>query len=663
MSLRLSVMEVRNGLRCPRLVVLGRQGGQEVAFPVGASALGALFQRIIVRFAREALTPPREFVALEAGVPAEVIEGELVPWLLDGLVTELEAHPSVATMPGEVDDLAEALRGLAGYLAGLLAGTSRAPADALAEVWRSVEQKVECVLTGPGGVEVLVVGPMEGVLARGPSEMEVVEYKLTEGTHAVLDREQAALYRHLLVKGRGSQAESAVLRFQPALEVTRVSSEEGDALVAQRLLPLLGALGGWVEKPMSAPPPVRTDLCASCPVRAPCVETFREHLECRDGPLSSGTRPRPEPGGRGLVIDELRGRAAGPSAPSVGQAVGDAAGQAEGEELAAAIGEQLKRQGVPVSVARKIVGPSLLRIEVKSPRVPLARLDAAARDVEHHLAERTVMFIKEGAKRFFDAPRKKPRQVELGELLGRRAEWLRERPGRFVVGESVEGEVVCGDLGDGGTAHLLIGGQTGSGKSVLLRGLIASLVHFQPPEKLRLTLVDPKRVTFGPQLASLSSHLVGPVVSDLDQVLPLLEDLVTEMEVRYQLFADAKVQQIDDYNQGAGPLARQVVVVDEFQDLLFNRTSQQAFLGAVQRLGAKARAAGIHLILATQRPDAKTVPGQIKNNMGGRIALKVLSPINSRIILEEAGAERLLGRGDLLANLGQGLVRAQAPMA
>ena len=105
-----------------------------------------------------------------------------------------------------------------------------------------------------------------------------------------------------------------------------------------------------------------------------------------------------------------------------------------------------------------------------------------------------------------------------------------------------------------------------------------------------------------------------------------------------------------------------VLIIDEFQDLVTDKASAQAFFGGVKRLGAKARAAGIHLVLATQRPDRDVIPPIVKANLGGKIALQVASKINSRIVLDEGGAERLLGKGDLLANLGRGTVRAQAPL-
>jgi S-DNA-T family DNA segregation ATPase FtsK/SpoIIIE len=224
--------------------------------------------------------------------------------------------------------------------------------------------------------------------------------------------------------------------------------------------------------------------------------------------------------------------------------------------------------------------------------------------------------------------------------------------------------VIAGDLADGSSCHLLVAGQTGSGKSVLLRALVVGLCHFHPPAAIRFTLVDPKRVTFGGLAAGIGAHLAGPVVYDVEVLLSELDALVAEMEERYTLFEQRKVQSIDDYNDVApAPLPRRVVVVDEFQDLIASKATRQPFLDSVKRLGAMARAAGIHLVLATQRPDRTTVPGEIKANLGGRIALRVQEVVNSRIILDQGGAEELLGKGDFYADLGHGLVRGQAPMA
>jgi S-DNA-T family DNA segregation ATPase FtsK/SpoIIIE len=177
-------------------------------------------------------------------------------------------------------------------------------------------------------------------------------------------------------------------------------------------------------------------------------------------------------------------------------------------------------------------------------------------------------------------------------------------------------------------------------------------------------LIDPKRVTFNvPSFKSAAlAHLEGPIVYDADEAIPIVERLIETMEERYTLFERAQVGDIDEYNEASEPLERKVVVIDEFQDLASDKASSKSFFEGIRRLGAKARAAGLHVILATQRPDRDVVPPIIKTNLGGKIALRVATQTNSRIILDEGGAERLLGKGDLLANLGHGVVRAQAAL-
>jgi S-DNA-T family DNA segregation ATPase FtsK/SpoIIIE len=260
-----------------------------------------------------------------------------------------------------------------------------------------------------------------------------------------------------------------------------------------------------------------------------------------------------------------------------------------------------------------------------------------------------------------------PRKVVLAHLLEQKRDWLATRPGRFVVGQEPSGEILGADLSDSSTPHLLIAGQSGSGKSVLIQSLVASLVRFHGPEGIRFTLIDPKRVTFvGPAFrAAVASHLEGPIRFDIEEVLPVIEQLVDVMEERYQIFEQAQVMDIEEYNQQARHeqrLERRVLVIDEFQDLVTEKASAKEFYAGIKRLGAKARAAGVHLVLATQRPDRETVPPIVKANLGGRIALQVSSQTNSRIVLDQGGAEKLLGKGDLLANLGKGVVRAQAPL-
>ncbi len=304
------------------------------------------------------------------------------------------------------------------------------------------------------------------------------------------------------------------------------------------------------------------------------------------------------------------------------------------------------------------------------PRGSVRVLDGAAADVEHRLESEhglRAKYQRREGRRFFVIGRRTPRKVYLTALLSESKAFLAERPGRFILGQRPTGETLCGDFADASSAHLLVAGATGSGKSVLLRSMVASMLQYHPPSAIRFVLVDPKRVTFNAQSfqAAVSAHLDGPTRYDVDDAIPVVEQLVDRMNERYALFEKNLVSDLDEYNEKvdvAERLHRVVVIVDEFQDLTADKASAKPFFAAVQRLGSKARAAGVHLVLATQRPDRETVPGLLKANLTGKVALRVDSGVNSRIVLNEVGAEKLLGKGDMLVNLGNGLIRAQAPL-
>ena len=655
-AVSVSVTEVRNALRCPRIFALGRMGARAVAFPIGSSCLGSAFHRIVERFAAGVDAPPPGIATLGEGAPLDAIVAGLRACLLDLLAAELEGDAALRTMPGEVDDLAEALRQLATHLAARRRRVEGTPASALARLVRAGDRAIEAEAE-PG---VLVRGRHDALYADPDGALDVIEYKLTDEENDAVDRAQVALYSHMMRVATGARARPVVLRFMPMLRETTISHAEADVLVERTVRPVLRRMAAWSADPRSAPATERADLCAACPMVVPCSATYPERVGPRDDPPSGAARPRPGPEGETTV---------GP--PRVVEpAAGDEEGKAEGERLRDLILAELRAQGIHAACPRPpLVGPTLVEIEVTRSRGPIAQLDRAAADVCHRLDAQgvEVELEKRRAKRVFVTRRATPRRVTLDPLLDEMRAYLAERPGRFVLGQRPSGEILVGDLGDASTPHLLVGGRAGSGKSCLLRAIVASLMHYHPPSAIRFVLVDPKRVTFHARSfqAAVSAHLDGPIRYEMEETLPVLERLVEAMEERYRLFEDARVSDILEYNEGCDParrLERRVVVIDEFQDLTSDKATRQAFVDVVKRLGAKARAAGVHLVVATQRPDRETVPPILKTNLGGKIALKVTSAVNSRIILDEPGAEKLLGRGDLLADLGAGLVRAQAPL-
>ena len=214
------------------------------------------------------------------------------------------------------------------------------------------------------------------------------------------------------------------------------------------------------------------------------------------------------------------------------------------------------------------------------------------------------------------------------------------------LGQSVDGTPVAADLAS--MPHLLIAGTTGSGKSVLVNAIIVSLLVNNTPDRLRFIMVDPKRV----ELTSYNGvpHLVAPVVVDLERTLGVLKWVTREMDERYRRFSEAGARNIEDYNRHLnGDLERMpyiVVVIDELADLMMLAPDETERV--ITRIAALARATGIHLVIATQRPSVDVVTGLIKANFPARIAFAVAGGVDSRVILDQPGAERLLGKGDML---------------
>ncbi len=254
----------------------------------------------------------------------------------------------------------------------------------------------------------------------------------------------------------------------------------------------------------------------------------------------------------------------------------------------------------------------------------------------------------------FEIPNEKRDTVYLKRLL--LSDELRKHDSNlaFPVGLGLSGDVVIGDLAK--MPHMLIAGTTGSGKSVFTNSILMSLLYRTTPDDVRVLIIDPKIVEF--QVYNGIPHLLYPVITDPMKAAGILNWAVAEMKNRYNSLADVGVKDIDGYNrkveEGAtdsfgNPLEKMpkiVIIVDELSDLMM--VASKEVESAIVRLAQLARAAGIHMILATQRPSTDVVTGLIKANMPSRVALTVASHFDSRTILDEAGAEKLLGNGDML---------------
>lgn len=248
-----------------------------------------------------------------------------------------------------------------------------------------------------------------------------------------------------------------------------------------------------------------------------------------------------------------------------------------------------------------------------------------------------------------EVPNRQVTPVAIRDVIGSKAFIESNSKVSFAVGKDIGGNCVVGNIAK--LPHMLIAGTTGSGKSVCTNSLIVSLLYKATPEEVRLIMVDPKMVELG--VYNGIPHLLIPVVTDPKKAAGALNWAVQEMQRRYNLFAENSVRDLGDYNAAAAqpgsglePMPQIVVIIDELADLMM--TTSKEVEDSICRLAQKARAAGMHLIIATQRPTTDIITGLIKANIPSRIALSVMSQVDSRTILDTGGAEKLLGHGDML---------------
>lgn len=318
---------------------------------------------------------------------------------------------------------------------------------------------------------------------------------------------------------------------------------------------------------------------------------------------------------------------------------------------AAIIKRTLANFGIEVEMGEVSVGPTVTQFTMRpAVGVKLSRITTLGSDLSLALAAHPIRIeapIPGKSLVGIEVPNKKVSLVGLRTMLESEDYTKSQFMLPIAVGRDVSGEAVYAGLDK--MPHLLIAGQTGSGKSVMIHGIVMSLLYKYGPELLRLIMVDPKRVEL--PLYDGIPHLLKPVITDNKKVPSVLKQLVMEMDQRYVRLSEAKVRDVMGYNEWAAkkdqPLMPYIiVVVDEMADLM--KTYGKEVEPAIVRLAQMARAVGIHLILATQRPEVSVLTGLIKANVNARIALRVANQLNSRIIMDQSGAETLLGNGDML---------------
>ena len=341
------------------------------------------------------------------------------------------------------------------------------------------------------------------------------------------------------------------------------------------------------------------------------------------------------------------------SEPPVHNTFGNAG---EIEQNSALLIKTLDSFGVSASIVDVFRGPSVTRYElVPAEGVKISKITNLADDLALRLAASGVRIeapIPNKAAIGIEVPNKAKASVYIREIIdtdvfvrGSRKSLL-----NVTLGKDITGNVICADLSR--MPHLLIAGTTGSGKSVCINSMIMSILFNADPDEVKLLMIDPKQVEF--TVYSGIPHLLVPVVSDPRKASGALNWAVTEMLKRYKIFSEKNVRDITGYNKLAQKtdelenMNRIVIFIDELSDLMM--VAQNEVEDAICRLAQMARAAGMHLVIATQRPSVDVITGVIKANIPSRIALSVSSQIDSRTIIDMAGAEKLLGYGDMLYN-------------
>ena len=388
------------------------------------------------------------------------------------------------------------------------------------------------------------------------------------------------------------------------------------------------------------------------------------HLEVVDYKLSQGSQQKSDPRSRQLtdiyqsMVDPVLWEMFVPGSIASAPKPADRKQGAVAEQIV----NSFKAFGLSVEASDVVEGPQVTRVKVRpAAGVKVASLANRADDLQVSLALDAPPLIRPG--RGFvviDLPRANRQTILLLDALERGVMKARKSPMAFPVGVGIEGEAILSDFCDSNTCHILVAGTSGSGKSEWLKTLVASLVRWNPPEHLRLALVDPKVLTFS--TIADSAYLWRPVAIDLGSALGVLRDAISEMDRRYRMLAQEGLVSLHDrFQDGRTDVPFLILVFDEFADLiLIGRNEKSEFEEMVARLAGRGRAAGIHLVLATQRPDRTVVTGLIKSNLPMKVCLRVANATNSQIVLGEPGAESLLGKGDLLCDLGRSPVRVQS---
>ena len=428
----------------------------------------------------------------------------------------------------------------------------------------------------------------------------VVDYKLSRGANLKTDLLQAAIYAALLQRTRSGLPISARLEYyEPQLYVIAQGPDQVGKLFDELVAPTLAELAAHFSK---SPPEPRKSI--------------------------------------------------------------DPSARKSSHDRGADIVNAYRTYGVTVQVVDRLEAPQLIRYRLQMGEgVKFNQIEQHSTNLKIALSLPSEPMISAGPGFvFFDVAKPDPGTVAWSDVFNLREVSQHPSSTAFPIGIGVDNQPIVADLSDPNMAHALIAGTSGSGKSEFLKTAVATLAARNSPLQLKFSLIDPKRLTFG--MIRNSKYLAGPVIFSLDEALVCLADAAKEMDRRYEVLLQEGFTKLSDrFAAGKKDIPFFVLVFDEFADLVHSgKEGRKKFELLVARISAKGRAAGVHLFVATQRPDRETVSGLLKANLPLKVCFRVTNSVNSTIVVDQPGAEKLLGRGDFLCDRGKGLERGQASL-
>lgn len=682
-----SATKVRVAFECPRLFYLNQHfGGKTLFSPKNHhKGIGSAFHKLAEELIDIAKREPRLHALFE--LPVEQLNVEAITSQMQQLFFELSFYPylqaAIQEDPAQATALHQIWQGLTKlirYWTELLIRNRRYcnAENLIHNTFIAQELVLEHNFALPNGSQQRLVGKLDGLVFNFEQHrLYVMEYKTYEPIDPSAQLAQVALYSYMLWEKKKVPVDSAVYCVLPEFKEYSYSWEQLENTVHQLIPHKLQQMQQWLtwEPSQPNPPPPTTQperLCDICPQRKKCQTFFVVDGSQSDLVIAQpDPKAIPQPTKPEVVVPRKLAEVEKP------QTVKAETSQQEKKTSSTSIADGMGKDlvatlqsfGVGVDYQGATVGPAFIRVKLKPHAgVKVSSILKLSDDLRVQLGlSHSPLIAPQAGYLSVDLPRP-DRQVASFEQYIQSQVLPFTAPMKVSIGVNLEGQLVEADLSDPNTCHFLVGGTTGSGKSEFLRSLLLSLLIRHSPSQLKVALVDPKRVTF-PEFERMA-WLYTDIVKDSDRATEFMNELVTEMDRRYQRFEHTRCADVSTYNQQVSNrpsqlLPRIVCIFDEYADFMAEKEIRNALELSIKRLGAMARAAGIHLIIATQRPEAKVVTPLIRSNLPGRVALRTASEADSMIVLgsKQTAAAYLLGKGDLLYQSGAHLLRLQSLFA